>query len=413
MFASRRLLVLSALASALLSAMAQETLTLDAAVHFARLHHPSLQAAQADAAAAAATLRGARALRNPEIIVTPNVLGPAGSDELLSLTQPLDITGARQARANIAGGHLDALQAEQRVTERAVILAVQTAYWALTQAHAIAAFDAEHVAHADTLVTTARTQVELGNEPTSHRIKAEVELARARQQLARSQAAVSQARVALNAAMGRAPETPIALAETPAFAPVALDDATLTEQGFANRPELRREQALVTAAGGDVEAARAARRPDLTVQLRQEAWDGDGGIGVGISLPLLDWGSARAERDRARATVLAQQHRVQATRLAIQQQISDALIAVRSAETQIVTLRDQVVQPAETLAQMAAIGYQEGAMSYLEVLEARRTLRAAHVEYASALGEYRTALAQLEWATGTKVRPTSSTEALP
>jgi len=387
-------------------------LSLQAAVDAARANHPALQAAQADVTAASANLRGARTLRNPEIMVTPSVLGPAGSDELLFIAQPLEINGAKKARAKIATGQLEATQAERRVTERELIFAVHTAYWALAQAHALAAFDAENVTYAETLMTAARKQMELGNEPTSHVTKAELELARARQQLARSQAAVMQAQTALNAAMGRDPNTPITLADTLAYTPVTLDGDALLQQGLANRPELLRDLAMVTAASGEVDAARAARRPDVAVQVRQESWNGDGGVGLGISLPLLDWGSARADRDRTQATVTAQQHRLEATRLAVRQEIITAIIAARSAEAQIITMRDQVLSPSATLAQMATTGYQEGAMTYLEVLEARRTLRAVNIEYLTALSDYRTALAQVEWAVGTTIHPTTPEEVL-
>jgi cobalt-zinc-cadmium efflux system outer membrane protein len=384
-----------------LPALAQETFNLVDAVQYALSHHPSRQAAHADLTAAAANLRGARTLRNPEILITPGVSGSAGTDELLSIAQLLELNGARRARTKVATSQLEAAKAEQQITERDLILAVKTAYWSLAQAHAVATFNAENITYAETLLATAKKQVELGSEPLSHMIKIEVELARARQQLARSHAAVAHAQTALNAAMGRAPNTPMTLTETLTYTPVTLQYEVLLQHGVTHRPELRREQALVTATSGEVDAARAAQRPDVAIQVRREAWDGDGGIGLGISLPLVDWGSARAERDRAQAMVTAQQHRLDATRLLVQQEISAALIATRSAETQIRTLRDQVLAPADKLAQMATTGYQEGAMTYLEVLEARRTLRAAHIEYLTTLGEYQTALAQLEWAVGT------------
>lgn len=389
-----------------LSALAQEPLSLADAVQYALAHHPSRHAASADLTAASAHLRGARTLRNPEIVVTPGVLGPAGSDELLSIAQPLELNGARQARMKVATSQLEAMKAEQQVTERDLILAVKTAYWSLAQAHAVATFDAENVTYAETLLATAKKQVELGNEPLSHVIKTEVELARARQQLARSHAAVAHAQTALNGALGRDPNTPMRLTESLTYTPVTLQDKVLLQQGVAHRPELRRDQALITAASGEVDAARAAQRPDVAIQVRRESWDGDGGVGLGISLPLVDWGSARAERDRAQAVVTAQQRRLDATRLLVRQEISTALIATHSAEAQIRTLRDQVLAPADKLAQMATTGYEEGAMTYLEVLEARRTLRAAHIEYLTALGEYQTALAQLEWAVGTTLPAT-------
>ncbi len=402
----RQTLLLFTIVLATLPALAQEAFTLDAAAQYARTHHPALQAAREDVTAATANLRGAKAPRNPEIIITPGVLGPAGSDEFLSISQALEINGARKARAKAAAGQLQATDADRRVTEQEVLLAVRIAYWDLAQAQAITAVDAENVRHAETLLIAAKKQVELGNEPTAHAMKVEVETVRVRQQLARTQASVAQATAALNTAMGRDPSTPMTLADAFTVPSMTFDEATLYRLADAQRPELASAQATITVAQADVDAARAARRPDLAVQVRQEEWAGSGGVGLGVSLPLVDWGSAKAERRRAEATVVAQEKRVEATRLAIRRDIATTLIAVRGAAAQLQTLRDQVLQPAEKLAAMAQLGYQEGATNYLEVLEARRTLRAVNAEYLATLGEYHKALAQLTWAVGVEALPT-------
>jgi cobalt-zinc-cadmium efflux system outer membrane protein len=397
-------------AALMLPAPAQDALTLDAAVQMALTHHPVRKAAAGEVTAASANARGAKALSNPEIVVTPGILGPAGSDELFSISQPLEINGARKARTQIAAGQLGAARAQVLIVERELVLAVRIAYWELAQAQAIAALDIGNVEYAGALASAARTSVELGNEPVSHRIKAEVELARARQQSTRSQAAVTQATAALNTAMGRDPQTPITLAETLAAPAATFDEAELLSFALGQRPEMAAARAEVQSAQGEVAAARAARRPDLAVQVRQEEWNGAGGAGLGISLPLFDWGSAKAEQQRAQATVTAQQQRTEALQLAIRQEIATALTTVRSAEGQLRAFREQVLGPAQQLADMAMLGYQEGAMTYLEVLEARRTLRAVNAEYFATLGEYHKALAQLTWATGVDTLPAPATE---
>ncbi|MHB9131457.1 MAG: TolC family protein [Armatimonadota bacterium] len=413
MYTIRQMLLLLVIVLAALPALAQEAFTLDAAVQYARAHHPALQAAQEDVTAATANLRGAKALRNPEIVITPGVLGPAGSDELLAISQLLEINGTRKARTKAAAGQLQAADADRRMTERAVLLTVKTTYWDLVQTLAIAVVDAENVQHAETLLTAAKKQVELGNEPTSHAIKVEVELMRARQQLARSQAVVAQAAAALNTAIGRDVSTPVVPAETLSAPSLTVDETTLYRLADTHRPELAFSQANITIAQADIDAARAARRPDLAVQVRQEEWAGAGGVGLGISLPLVDWGSTKAERRRAEAILRAQTQRVEAARLAVRQDIAVALIAVRSTETQQRTLREQVLAPAEQLAAMAQLGYQEGAINYLEVLEARRTVRAVKAEYLTTLGEYHKALAQLTWAVGVESLPSPVKEVTP
>lgn len=405
-----RLFILFMSVTWLLPTLAQDALTLDAAVRMALTNHPARKAATEETNAASANLRGAKTLRNPEIIVTPGILGPAGSDELLSISQPLELNGTRKARMQIATGQLAAAQGQTRIVERELVLAVNTAYWDLAQALAIAAIDAENVQHAEALAAAAQKSVELGNEPVSHRKKADIELARARQQLAHSQTAVTQATAVLNTAMGRDTTVLIALADALTAPAVSFDDAALLTLALAQRPEMAVAHGEAQSVQGEVTAARAARRPDLTVQVRQEEWNGSGGAGLGLSLPLLDWGSARAEQQRARAMVTAQQQRTAAMQLAIRQDVATALTTVRSAETQLRAFREQVLGPAQQLADMTMLGYQEGAMTYLEVLEARRTLRAVNTDYFATLGEYHKALAQLTWAAGVDTLPAPVTK---
>lgn len=59
-----------------------------------------------------------------------------------------------------------------------------------------------------------------------------------------------------------------------------------------------------------------------------------------------------------------------------------------------------ILEQSERLAQLARTGYERGATSYLEVLEAQRTLRSTKTDYISALAKYAEAIARLEWATG-------------
>lgn len=398
------LLMLAAITA--LPAMAQECLSLAAAVQFALQQHPVTQAAQYDVLAAQATARGARMLRNPEIVITPEMLGSDPADDVVSVLQPLEVNGTRRARTTIAAGKLAAAQAAAQITARDLVLEVSTAYWGLAGAQAIASVDTENLRYAETLVAAAERQVELGNVPTTSITKAKVELARARQQLLRSEAAIAQAQSALNTAMGRDPVTPVTAADTLAYAAYNVENITPLN---AARPEIVRAQAEVVAATGDVAATRAARRPDVAVHFNMEEWNSTPAFGLAFLLPF-DWGSSRADTQRAQAELCARQQLVEAARLDAAGDVQTARIAIRSADAQIMTLRNQVLQPAQQLAELTTLGYCEGAMTYLDVLEARRTLREACAEYYTALTDYQIALAQLTWAMGCAPLPVASKE---
>lgn len=386
-------------------AFADEALSLDDAITEGLARHPLTAATAADIIAADAAARGARALPNPDITVAHGVIGPFGADEFLSISQPLDLVGARRLRARVADSGSTAARATAMMTRLELVRAITTAYWDAVLAQAARAQDDENVAHAEAMLAAATKQVELGHEPATHTMKAEVELARTRQQAIRTQAAVTQAKTALNAAMGRDPALPVVVPAALNFAPTTLDEVALLDMALARRPEIAVALADVEAARGGLALARLASRPDAAVQVRQERFGRGAAIGVAVALPLLDWGSARSGIQRTQATITASERRLEAVRAGVRFDVATALAALHSTDAQVRALQGPALMQAEKLAELAMTGYREGATNYLEVLEARRTLRAVKSEYLAALAEHRKALAQVAWATGADTPP--------
>lgn len=390
---------------------AQESLTLERAVTAALEYNPSLQASRSDVEAARAAARGARALANPEILIAPAVSGAAGSDEEFLLVQPLEVNGQRRARATVAKAELQAATAGSSATRREIIRAVREAYWNMAEAQAVVDLNRENVQLAESLYHAAQRQVEVGTAPGSQAIKAQVEVARARQELARAESELAQAKAALNTLMGRAPETAFTLVDELTYAPLTLNSSSLAALARANRPEIAQAQAELAAREGRISAARTRRLPDLAVQARKEKLRGDGGWAVGLTLPLIDWGSLRGERKQAEAAAAAQERRVAAAKNEVTREVYSALREVERSEATVREYQQGALSQAEQLSEMARKGYQAGATGYLEVLEAQRTLRSVRTDYYSALADHLKALAQLEWAVGVDLAGLTTKEA--
>lgn len=378
-------------------AAGQGSLSLQEAIDIALHHNPDLLAAGYEVEAAKAGERGARSLANPEIALAPAITGVEGSDEELSVTQPLEINGERALRARIAGAESQAVQASRRSAERQVIRSVKEAYWDAVQAQNVVELDQGNVEFLETMAQAAERQVDVGAAPGAQRIKAQVELTRARQDLLRSESELAEARASINVLMGRDAESPFEPSDQLRFAPLALDS---TVRNGAGRPELAEAQALLALRKAEVREIEVQRRPDVSLQFRQTSLGGEGGAAVAITIPLLDWGSIRQSRKKAEAQVDAQKHRVEAVENAIALDVDSAVRQVRLAEALVKDYQQGVLSQAEQLAEMAQKGYKTGANSYLEVLEAQRTLRSVKSEYNAALADHAKALAQLEWAVG-------------
>lgn len=393
------------------TASAQDALTLEQAVSTALDRNPIVQSSRTEVQAARANERGARALANPDITVTPGILGSAGSDEVLSVVQPLEINGQRRTRSRIAQAETRSAEAVSTATERDLIRSVKQAYWEVAEALNIVIQNEENVKLADALYQSTVRQRDIGTAPGSQVIKSQVELTRARQDLARAESELLGAKSILNTLMGRSPGTPVVLADELTFRPLTVDESAVLAAAEAHRPELLESRAILDARRGEMDAAKALTRPDLAVQLRQESFGGEGGVGVGISIPILDWGSARAERSRAELAASAQEQSVEAVRNSIALDVDSALRDIRRSELLIRQFEDGVLAQAEQLWQMAEKGFTAGATGYLDVLEAQRTLRDTRAEYFAALADHQKALAQLEWAVGTDIATVGAKEA--
>jgi cobalt-zinc-cadmium efflux system outer membrane protein len=371
-------------------------LTLQQAIDFALKQNPTVLAARSESDASASAFRNARSLANPEVIITPGVTGTGASDEELLITQPLEINGQRRVRSRIAAFEAEASRASARAVEREVVRDVKQVYWDVALAGAVVELARLNVEFAESVYTAAKRQVDVGAAAGSRVIKTEVELARTRQELTAAETDLAKSKATLDTLMGRPPDTPIELADKLSFKPVEVK----SEGAGITRPEIVEARALLEARRNEIRAAKVRRLPDLALQARQETLGEEGGLAVGVTLPIFDWGSIRHDRRRAESEAAAQEQRLAAMTNAVHLDVQTALYDVRRAETQVREYERGLLSQSERLADMAQKGFKAGATGYLEVLEAQRTLRSVRADYYTALADHMKAMAQLEWASG-------------
>lgn len=381
---------------------ASEELTISEAILHALRNNPSIAAGQLNAEAAKHAARGAQALANPEIIVAPSVVGDAGSDSAVLFSQPLEINGARKVRGRIAAFEAGAAASDASTVSRDIVRDVKQTYWEVARAQEAVRLGQENVQAVEALRAAVQKQLDVGQAPGSQLLKADVELARARQELAQAQLGLAQAKAALNALLGRPGTEDFSVAGLSAAQGAALDGQRLQALALSRRPEVASAQAELGAARGRVQAARLQRVPDLAVQARRETFepDSDSGIALAVNLPIIDWGSVKAESRRAEAAARSQERRLQAVTNQVALDVEQAIQQARTASQVVQEYQGGILEKSERLTQMARTGYEKGATSLLEVLEAQRTLRSTRTGYYSALADQARAIAQLEWAIG-------------
>jgi len=434
---------------------------LDELIRRALQNNPQLPIARETVEAARQRVGAARSMGNPVLQVVPGIGNREARDEQIILSQPLDLFGRRRARAAVAGAQLRAAEAQSTLTERSLVVAVKNAAADLFAAQEAESLGSVQVEVAQLFRDAAARRAQLGDVPPVQVQRAELELLRVQNDLTTAQAERLARRAGLNQLVGQAPETPLRVAlplavsftemlrlrpgatqstlpatgaagnipatppleitpQNPATgaAPVAAQEPLiggssqvgsdlvgLREQllpGALQRPDIVGAQATLEARRAQVQVLRRERRPDIGIQARRGSVFGSSSTALRavIVVPLFDFGSNRGERRALEAEVRGQEAQIALLRSQAAMQVEQALIRLQQQRQTVERYRTGIVPQTLDLLRKTQIGYAQGASTYLEVLDAQRTLRQVQTEYLQALVGTRTSEAALESAFG-------------
>jgi len=381
----------------------EAALTMEEAVQTAVSGNPALRSALRETEVARSALRSARSLSNPEVIFTPAVTD-FGSDEELLVRQPLEINGTRAARAGVARARLEGTQAQAVVALRDLVFETQSAYIELARAREMEELAREMLAAAEESDRLTRRQVEVGTRPGIDQVQTGIEAVRARQEVTRAEGQTAAAAAVLNTVMGRPANTPIGPLTPLSALPAPPEPvAAAVEQALSQRAEITVAEAARREFQQEARLARAEGRPDLAPQFRAGTVTRgvhETGIGLGITLPLLDWGSRRNRVRQAEKGAEAQALRIEAVRNQVRQDVAQAIARHQAAEAVVAGYQAGVLDQARRLLDASRTGVQAGQTSVLALLEAQRTYRAVQIEFTNALADRAVAAAALEQSVG-------------
>lgn len=362
-----------ALAAAQVAQAQDAQLTLDRALGLARANRPSVAAAQLRVTSARQTRRGLGAFPATRLFVGYSS-DPAvgGSDDDLVLSQPIDIFGRTGAARAVGEAGVLRAEAELQQTLAAIQGDVVEQYSEAAAARALAASATQSVDIAQRLHTAIQTLVTEGRVAGVQLTRVGIELERSRLNLNQRQAE-EQASLQRLSGLLNVPADQVAV---PGFAELTvevIEPAMLQRR----RADLLLLQAEVATAEAEARVARLTSTPELEIQGRRTAWqerDERYGARIQISIPLLDYGRARAETSAARTRAEAARRALaDATRIA-ESELSAARIEMAAAQEQI-TRYQAIVESARSLVEKSRTGFAAEAITLLELLEATRALR--------------------------------------
>ena len=263
---------------------------------------------------------------------------------------------------------------------------------------------------AQNILRQARIRFEAGDVPELDVLRASVEVGRARNRRNAAQNELSVARAGLNALLARPLQTPFTLADSLAFQPVEADLDQLNAAALRQRPDLAGAELQLKARQSRQASATAAFWPDLTAGLALQQRHGGHGedswlFRIGLEVPLWAFLHQRGERAQARAEAVRARAERDELRNRVLLETKEAFLDLETAAQQVVLFEDRILPGAKRAFEVAGRSYDEGKLTYLELLEARRTWIEARVDYARALFEYCAAAASLERAVAGPLDP--------
>ncbi|MCZ7583332.1 MAG: TolC family protein [Deltaproteobacteria bacterium] len=387
-------------------------LTLAQALLLALVHNPELKAFAWDVRAAEARALQAGVSPNPEFEAEVEEFGGAGerggfdgAAATFSLSQALEL-GKRSKRVAVADLEGKSAGWDYETKRIEAFSSVVKAFIDVLTAQENLALAGESVQLSERLLETVQKLHEIGKAPALEIAKAKVSIASSRIEHGNAARNLVAAKQRLAAIWGGGADSVdelsgdfLAVASAPPLADL--------ETRLSQNPDLARYEDELRLRRAVVNLEKANRVPDLTVrggvQRFGDADDTTFVVGVGIPLPIFDrnQGSVAAARFEERKAL----ENGRAASLRLRTELTDAYQRLSAAHAEINSLNKEVIPQAQSAFQNAEEFYRMGRFSFLEVLDAQRTLYDARARLVEVLSEYHQSVAEIERLTGQTLNP--------
>lgn len=363
-------------------------LSLAEAIELAVTANPGLRSARQDIDIADANRLQAGLLPNPELALLREGMDKGTRTQTVQVSQRLELGGKRAARVALAEG-------ERRLATQDVAIAladlranVVTAYFdALTAQERLDLAEASlQLAQKVTLAATRR--VAAGRISPVEQSRSEVAEAGARLEVAQAVSALGLARQRLLAQWAGTGMLQRPLEKAPAD-DVPLPPLETLKRQLDDSPQLRRAHEQVDREQTRVRFERAQRIPDVSVTLGNKRDDEIGRnqavIGLSVPLPLFNRNqgselAALRQLEKARIDLDGE-------RLRVTQALSEAYQRARLAQEEVSSLKRDILPAAQRAYEASVTGFELGKFSFLDVIDAQRTLFQTRAQYLRALAE--------------------------
>ena len=372
-------------------------LTLKAALELAYGANAALSTAKRELEAVTGSILQAGLRPNPRVEAIIEDPRPANRLTAIYVNQPLELGGKRPARIAAAERRHDVASAELNTMRVEIRAAVMVAFFDVLVAQERFLLTQGLVELSQRATTAASKRVTAGKVSPVEETKARVAEASVRVELSQAATSLKMARKRLTAIWGNAtPRFERAEGQVEALPALpALKDLTAR---LANAPGLARAQLEVNRRQALVEVERSLRIPDVTVSLggRRNAEIGLNQALLGVSLPIPIFNRNQGNILEALRRTDKARDELSGTEIRLNNEIAQALERLNVARQEIEILQREILPGAQSAYDAATKGFLMGKFSFLEALDAQRTLFQAKSQYLRALAEAHRSAAEIE-----------------
>ncbi|HET7197609.1 MAG TPA: TolC family protein [Burkholderiales bacterium] len=316
-------------------------------------------------------------------------------DTVLRLDQPFERGGKRALRRDAASDLERAARDDFLDTLRQSLAALQGAYFDLKQAQEKADALAENAALFAGTLAAAQRREQAGDLAPAEVAKVQVDYERAQNDARGAAAELARAQLALAYMIGAEADAAELRAADPWPPPERAEPASV-EQAIEARPDVVAARERVQAAGKLRDLARAQRTRDVTVGAQVERFPGSlpaNSVGFGVAIPIFTGYDFAGDIEKAEVERYAALDALARVRALAGNELRRAAGDLNAAAERVERFDRSLLAAADRSAEASEFAFRRGAISVLEVLDARRTRRAVRLEALAARNDYARALA--------------------
>ena len=386
-------------------------LTLRDVVHLMLQNNPELASFSKEVRALEGIKIQAGKYKNPELAVESEDINAntrpntrAAQFTTIRFSQLIELGGKRSARINAASISQELADSNYESKRLELIARVANIFTRVLAGQERLRLAEESIQLANKVVNSAAKRVEAGKAPPIEETKARIAFSTTSIELEQTRRELSSTRKQLSLLWGNpSPQFGRVLGnlesrvEIPSFEVLEqrLDKNPITLHSIKN---IEQHKALV-------EIEKLRRIPDITVGAGVRRYTGADEttaiVNVSIPIPLFDFnqGNLQAANQRVGKAIDEQA----ATDLQLRSELTKAYEALSAAQNEISVLHDDVLPGAKSSFDIANKGYELGRFSFLEMLDAQRTLFQNQILYVRALTNYHHLINEIERLTASPI----------